>query len=78
MFNVRDHFFFSQLHQPFFILAFVNAIVGMILFTPVFHGKLHSLLSSFTYGSFLGTSILFGLKPQKYNGVGFQDRFALS
>jgi len=28
----ESHYFFSQPHQPFFLLAFVNAIATMLIF----------------------------------------------
>lgn len=40
--KLKNHYFFSQPHQPFFLLAFINAIVSMILFSLLFTGALSS------------------------------------
>ena len=37
---MKEHYFFSQPHQPFFVLAFVNAIVTMLLFMLSYKGVL--------------------------------------
>ncbi len=36
-----DKYFFSQPHQPFFVLAFVNAILLMLLFMLAYKGSIH-------------------------------------
>jgi len=40
--KLTEHYFFSQPHQPFFVLAFINAIVSMLLFSLLFTGTLSS------------------------------------
>ncbi|MEA1915051.1 MAG: NnrS family protein [Campylobacterota bacterium] len=35
---IKEHYFFSQPHQPFFVLSFVNAIVFMLIFMLSFKG----------------------------------------
>ena len=35
---IKNHFFFSQPHQPFFLLAFSNAFISMFLFALIFKG----------------------------------------
>ena len=43
--KLLNHYFLSQPHQPFFVLAFVNALVSMILFASVYNGFVHSAVS---------------------------------
>ena len=40
--RLTKHYFFSQPHQPFFVLAFINAIVSMLLFSLFFTGIVSS------------------------------------
>jgi uncharacterized protein involved in response to NO len=40
--KLTNHYFFSQPHQPFFVLAFINAIVSMLLFSLLFTGMVSS------------------------------------
>jgi len=37
---MKNSYFFSQPHQPFFVLAFINAILSMILFMLAFKGTI--------------------------------------
>jgi uncharacterized protein involved in response to NO len=37
----QHNFFFSQPHQPFFVLAFLNAIVTMVIFLLSYNGIIH-------------------------------------
>ncbi len=39
--EMRESYFLSQPHQPFFVTAFVNAIVSMLLFALGYTGKMH-------------------------------------
>jgi len=39
--EAESHYFFSQPHQPFFTLAFVNAVVTMLIFMLSYRGTLH-------------------------------------
>ena len=43
--NTKANYFFSQPHQPFFVLAFVNAIVTMIVFLLAYKGHLFLAMS---------------------------------
>jgi len=42
----QHNFFFSQPHQPFFVLAFINAIVTMIIFLLSYNGITHLALNT--------------------------------
>ncbi|RRS29920.1 MAG: hypothetical protein P794_09790 [Epsilonproteobacteria bacterium (ex Lamellibrachia satsuma)] len=37
---MKEHYFFSQPHQPFFVLAFINAIITMLIFMLGYKGIL--------------------------------------
>lgn len=37
---MKEHYFFSQPHQPFFVLGFINAIVTMLIFMLSYKGVL--------------------------------------
>jgi len=39
--NAEESYFFSQPHQPFFLLAFINAIITMLIFMLSYKGILH-------------------------------------
>ena len=39
---MKDHYFLSQPHQPFFVLGFVNALLSMFIFMLLFKGILIS------------------------------------
>jgi len=41
----NSNYFFSQPHQPFFILAFVNAIITMIVFLLSYKGVVHLVIA---------------------------------
>ena len=43
--NQNENYFFSQPHQPFFVLAFINAIVAMIVFLLAYKGRLFLSMS---------------------------------
>jgi len=49
---MKNHYFFSQPHQPFFVLAFVNAILSMFIFMLIFKGILSSELSGVNYHAY--------------------------
>ncbi|MEA3455940.1 MAG: NnrS family protein [Campylobacterota bacterium] len=53
---MKESYFFSQTHQPFFVLAFVNAIVTMLLFMLSFKGI---LTLTITPSSFHAYSLIF-------------------
>jgi len=39
--NAQESYFFSQPHQPFFLLAFINAIITMLIFMLSYKGIMH-------------------------------------
>jgi len=39
---MKDHYFLSQPHQPFFVLGFINAMLSIFIFTLLFKGILSS------------------------------------
>ena len=53
---MKENYFFSQPHQPFFVLAFVNAIVTMLLFMLSYKGI---VLLTTTPSSFHAYSLIF-------------------
>ena len=55
----EKNYFFSQPHQPFFILAFVNAIVTMIIFLLSYKGILNISISSSSFHAYGLTYLLF-------------------
>lgn len=44
--NSKNKYFFSQPHQPFFVLGFINAIVTMIIFMLAYKGVYHLALTA--------------------------------
>jgi uncharacterized protein involved in response to NO len=46
------NYFFSQPHQPFFILAFVNAIITMLVFLLSYKGIIHLDISSTSFHAY--------------------------
>ncbi len=48
----ENNYFFSQPHQPFFILAFVNAIVTMLLFLLSYKGILNLSISNINFHAY--------------------------
>lgn len=60
-FNIKaeKNYFFSQPHQPFFILAFINAIVTMFLFMLSFKGFVYLKVSAATFHSYSMLYLLF-------------------
>ena len=57
--KLKDHYFLSQPHQPFFILAFVNAIVSMIFFALFFEGVLIPIFPAKYYHAYSFIYLLF-------------------
>lgn len=49
---LTNHFFLSQPHQPFFVLAFVNALISMFLFMLIFKGIVPSIFLAIHYHSY--------------------------
>ena len=57
--STENNYFFSQPHQPFFILAFVNAIVTMLIFLLSYKGVLNIAISSSNFHAYGLTYLLF-------------------
>ncbi len=56
---MNKHYFFSQPHQPFFVLAFVNAIFSMFVFMLLLKGFLPSQISATAYHAYSLVYMLF-------------------
>lgn len=50
--KLKSHFFLSQPHQPFFVLAFANAIISMFLFMLFFKGIIITDFSAKNYHAY--------------------------
>jgi len=57
--RLKKHYFFSQPHQAFFMLAFINALISMILFTLTFEGTLSTNISAKVYHTYSLIFLLF-------------------
>ncbi len=57
--NSENNYFFSQPHQPFFILAFVNAIVIMLIFMLSYKGVMNIAMSPTNFHIYGLTYLLF-------------------
>lgn len=55
----QNSYFFSQPHQPFFILAFVNAIVTMFIFLLSYQGVINMSISPIDFHTYGFTYLLF-------------------
>jgi uncharacterized protein involved in response to NO len=55
----QHSYFFSQPHQPFFILAFINALAIMFIFMLSFKGILHMNISAIDYHAYGFIYLLF-------------------
>jgi len=55
----QHSYFFSQPHQPFFILAFVNAIVTMFIFMLSYKGVIHMVITPSEFHAYGFTYLLF-------------------
>ena len=49
---MKNHYFLSQPHQPFFVLAFVNAIISMFIFSLLLKGIIDSELLMANYHAY--------------------------
>jgi uncharacterized protein involved in response to NO len=49
---MKQHYFFSQPHQPFFVLAFINSIIFMLLFMLSYKGILSLEIDSVMFHSY--------------------------
>ena len=50
--KIKESYFLSQPHQPFFILAFINAIISMIFFALFFEGVLLPIVPAKYYHAY--------------------------
>ena len=50
--NSDDKYFFSQPHQPFFVLAFINAVILMIVFLLSYKGILNIAISTLNFHAY--------------------------
>jgi len=57
--DAKHNYFFSQPHQPFFVLAFVNALVTMIIFALSFKGIIHMNITAIDYHAYSFIYLLF-------------------
>ena len=55
----QDNYFFSQPHQPFFVLAFINAILTMVIFLLSYKGVLHIAIADNYFHGYSLTFLLF-------------------
>jgi len=55
----QNNYFFSQPHQPFFVLAFVNAIAVMFIFLLDFKGMIHMPISASNFHAYGFIYLLF-------------------
>ena len=56
---MKKHYLFSQPHQPFFLLAFINALISMFLFMLLFKSILSSEILSLNYHTYSFIFLLF-------------------
>jgi uncharacterized protein involved in response to NO len=56
---MNKHYFFSQPHQPFFVLAFANAMLSMFIFMLLLKGFLPSQISATAYHAYSLIYMLF-------------------
>ncbi len=56
---MKNHYLFSQPHQPFFLLAFINAILSMFIFMLLFKGLVISEILSLNYHAYSFIFLMF-------------------
>jgi uncharacterized protein involved in response to NO len=56
---MKNHYFLSQPHQPFFILAFTNALLSMLIFMLLFKGIITAQISAGEYHAYSLIFLLF-------------------
>jgi uncharacterized protein involved in response to NO len=56
---MKNHYFLSQPHQPFFVLGFINALLSMFIFMLLFKGALLSEISPRDYHAYSLIYLLF-------------------
>jgi len=57
--EAEESYFFSQPHQPFFILAFISALAGMLIFMLAYKGVLHMAVSPVGFHVYVFTYLMF-------------------
>ena len=57
--EAQSHYFFSQPHQPFFLMAFINAIITMLIFMLSYKGIVHLAISSTLFHSYSMLFLIF-------------------
>lgn len=57
--NSQNNYFFSQPHQPFFVLAFINAIAIMVIFLLNYNGMIHMPISASNFHAYGFIYLLF-------------------
>ena len=57
--NTQDNYFFSQPHQPFFVLAFINAIFTMLIFLLSYKGILNISITDAHFHAYGLTYLVF-------------------
>ena len=50
--KIKESYFVSQPHQPFFILAFINAIISMVFFALFFEGAISPIVPAKYYHAY--------------------------
>ena len=50
--DAQHSYFFSQPHQPFFVMSFISAVVTMLIFMLSFKGIIHMDISAIDYHSY--------------------------
>jgi len=55
----KSNYFFSQPHQPFFVLAFVNAIITMLVFLLAYKGVLNLAITPSSFHAYGITYLMF-------------------
>ncbi|WP_457747250.1 NnrS family protein [Sulfurimonas sp.] len=66
--NTKQRYFFSQPHQPFFLLAVINAIVMMLIFALSYKGILSLTIENLTFHTY---SLIFFLFSNAFSGFLF-------
>jgi len=57
--NINKKFFFSQPHQPFFVMAFINAVITMIIFFLSYESLLYIEISPSNFHAYAFTYLFF-------------------
>jgi len=57
--DAEHNYFFSQPHQPFFVLAFINALVAMFIFMLSYNGSIQISISASNFHAYAFAYLLF-------------------